>query len=231
MEGNEINIIPYFNIYTSDFKVFKEKLSNQEIVEILDAISDLCLYAETDYEPKNKYQAIWFNKLKNDFDKNLSRYKSCVSNGKKGGRPKKNNPDETQEKPIGFLGANPDETQTESIEYNKIEYNKIKNNNIDIYCNKEFEKCFYMYSTICKKLSPLKFERRSKAILQLLSQFLDGIEYDFEYFKELCTKANELEKIIDTRIDFKMMLNNHIGITSGKYIKKETVDTSKYFQE
>lgn len=229
MEGKEINIIPYFNVYTSDFKVFKEKLSNQEIVEILNAISDLCLYAETDYEPKTKYQAIWFNKLKNDFDKNLSRYKSCVTNGKKGGRPKKINTDETQEKPMGFLGVNPNETQTESIKYNKIEYNKIKKNNIDIYCNKEFEKCFDIYKEVCTKLTPLRFERRSKAILEELSTFLDEIEYNFDYFKELCEKANQLEKIVDSKIDFKTMIKNHIGITNGKYEKKEQVDISKYF--
>lgn len=229
MEENEINIIPYFNVYTADFKVFKEKLSNQEIVEILNAISDLCLYAETDYKPKTKYQAIWFNKLKNDFDKNLSRYKSCVTNGKKGGRPRKINPDETQEKPMGFLGVNPNETQPESIKYNKIEYNKIKKNNIDIYCNKEFEKCFDIYKEVCTKLTPLRFERRSKAILEELSSFLDEIEYNFDYFKELCEKANQLEKIVDSKIDFKTMIKNHIGITNGKYDKKEQVDISKYF--
>lgn len=90
----------------------------------------------------------------------------------------------------------------------------------DIYCNKEFEKCFDIYKEICTKLIPLRFERRSKAIIEQLSLFLDEIEYNLDYFKELCTKANELEKIADNKIDFKMLLNNHIGITNGKY-KKE----------
>ena len=33
----------------------------------------------------------------------------------------------------------------------------------------------------------------------------------------LCKKANELEKIVDSRIDFKMLIKNHIGIMNGKY--------------
>ena len=98
----------------------------------------------------------------------------------------------------------------------------------DIYCNQDFEKCFKIYSDTCKKLNPLRFERRSKAILEQLSTFLDEIEYDFDYFQELCIKANELEKIMETRIDFKMMLNNHIGITSGKYKKVKTANDYEY---
>lgn len=100
----------------------------------------------------------------------------------------------------------------------------------DIYCNKEFEKCFDIYKEVCTKLIPLRFERRSKAILEQLSLFLDEIEYNFDYFNELCTKANELEKIAENKIDFKMMLNNHIGITNGKYKKGEQIDISKYFE-
>lgn len=98
----------------------------------------------------------------------------------------------------------------------------------DIYCNQDFEKCFKIYSETCKKLNPLRFERRSRVILEQLSTFLDEIEYDFDYFQELCIKANELEKIMDTKIDFKMMLNNHIGITSGKYKKVKTANDYEY---
>ena len=131
MEEN-IKVMPYFMIYTADFKVLKDKLSDKEIVEILNAISDLCLYAETDFVPSNKFQEIWFNKLKDDFLKNLAKYKTCIANGSKGGRPKKpkENPKETQEKPIGFLQVipkqNPDETN--KIKENKIKENIIKNN-------------------------------------------------------------------------------------------------------
>lgn len=116
----------------------------------------------------------------------------------------------------------------DSIKYKYIyknnTINSTNNTNInkpkDIFCNQEFEKCFNIYKEVCTKLIPLRFERRSKAILEKLSLFLDEIDYNFDYFKELCTKANEIEKIADNKIDFKMLLNNHIGITNGKY-KKE----------
>ena len=102
-------------------------------------------------------------------------------------------------------------------------------NSKDIYCNKDFDKCFDIYSEICKKLIPIKFERRSKAILELLRDFLEEIDYDFDYFKELCQKANILEKIMETKIDFKMLLKNHAGIMSGKYNKViKTANDYKY---
>lgn len=110
-----------------------------------------------------------------------------------------------------------------------IDKEKDKKIKKDIYCNQDFEKCFKIYSDTCKKLNPLRFERRNKAILEQLSAFLDEIEYNFDYFKELCEKANQLEKIVDSKIDFKTMIKNHIGITNGKYDKKEQVDISKYF--
>ena len=109
--------------------------------------------------------------------------------------------------------------KTEEKEEEKEEEKKQKEKPKDIFCNSDFEKCFSIYKEVCTKLIPIRFERRSKAILEQLSLFLDEIEYNFDYFKELCIKANELEKIAENKIDFKMMLNNHIGITNDKYKK------------
>ena len=115
---------------------------------------------------------------------------------------------------------------TLSIEYGKSyqtlknkdkDIYKDKNKNKDILCNLDFEKCFKIYSENCKKLSPLSFERRSRNILEELRDFLNEIDYDYEYFTSLCQKANELEKIVDSRIDFRSMIRNHIGIMNGKY--------------
>lgn len=98
------------------------------------------------------------------------------------------------------------------------EYKEIKEKkNIDIFCNKDFQKCFSLYSENCPKLTPLVFEKRNMGILKELNEFLLEIDYDFSYFLNLCKKANDLEKIIDTKIDFKMMIRNHIGIMNGKY--------------
>jgi hypothetical protein len=77
-------------------------------------------------------------------------------------------------------------------------------------------------------LIPLRFERRSKAILELLRDYLEETDYNFNYFQELCAKANKLVKIVDTMIDFKMMLKNHAGIMSGKYDKGKTVKDYTY---
>ena len=104
---------------------------------------------------------------------------------------------------------------------NKQEYKEIKEykekKNIDIFCNVDFEKCFNFYSENCSNLIPISFERRNKAILEELREFLNEIDYDFSYFLDLCKKANSLEKIIKNRIDFRSMIRNHIGIMNGKY--------------
>ena len=105
--------------------------------------------------------------------------------------------------------------------------NNTKDNKKDIYSNTDFEKCFKIYSEICKDLIPLRFERRSKAIIELLHNFLDEIEYNFEYFTFVCMKANKLKTIMDTKIDFKMLLNNHAGIMNDKY-KKSSKSVNDY---
>ena len=110
---------------------------------------------------------------------------------------------------------------------NKKEEEKEKQK--DIFCNQDFEKCFNIYSETCTNLIPLNFERRSKALLEELLNFLTEIDYDFSYFSELCKKANSLEKIVDSKIDFKSMIKNHIGITNGKYNKAPTTALDKKY--
>ena len=113
-------IIPYFNIYASDFKAFKDKLTSDEFIQVIDAICDICLFGDANSNFENKFQELFFNKLKENLTKSANRYKSCIDNGKRGGRPKKeDNPDETQKKPTGFELDNPDETQTKPIKEKK----------------------------------------------------------------------------------------------------------------
>ena len=107
------------------------------------------------------------------------------------------------------------------------EYKERKN--IDIFCNQDFEKCFNIYSETCTNLIPLGFERRNRKVLEELSNFLIEIDYDFLYFSDLCKKANLLEKIVDSRIDFKMLINNHIGIMNGKYETKTSTALDKKY--
>ena len=113
------------------------------------------------------------------------------------------------------------EQQTNNNKQEYKEYKEIKEKkNIDIFCNKDFQKCFTLYSENCPKLTPLVFEKRNMGILKELNEFLLEIDYDFSYFLNLCKKANDLEKIVDTKIDFKMLIRNHSGIMSGKYETK-----------
>lgn len=127
-------------------------------------------------------------------------------------------------------GASKPQARTYGIGKGKGNNNNITNNtNNDKYYNPSYEICFKLYAEHCSNLVPIRFERRSRAILELLHDFLEEIDYDFEYFKEVCTKANVLGTIMDTKIDFKMLINNHAGITSGKYKKaNKTAGDYKY---
>lgn len=227
MSGKD-RIIPYFNLYASDFLAYRSKLSSEQLVDVLQAICDLCLFGESDFSSDNSFQMRFYDKVKNDLLRNAKKYTASVENGKKGGRPRKqtdNNPDETQKKPIGFVSVNLDETQTKPIQYNTIQYNikeeNIKDNikKIDTLSDPIVEKCFNLYSEICINLLPLKFEKRSKAVRDLLSEYLYETNNDLEYFKELCIKANKLKQICDIRLDFKSMIKNHISINNGKFLK------------
>lgn len=139
------------------------------------------------------------------------------------GRPKNNqvenhleNQDENQD--VNHL-ANQDINQVEDKDKDKDKDININNksNIIDIYCNKDFEKIFKIYNDNCNNLTPIIFERRNKVVLEKLRDFLEEINYDFDYFKKVCIKANKLKVICNTKIDFKMVLNNHSGIMVGKY--------------
>lgn len=151
----------------------------------------------------------------------IKEFKNWGGSRKGSGRKSKNNQDENQlEKQDESNLADKDidiDIDNTINSTNNTNINKRK----DIFCNSDFEKCFSIYNEVCTKLTPLRFERRSKVILEELSTFLDEIEYNFDYFKELCIKSNQLEKIVDSKIDFKTMIKNHIGITNGKYKKSK----------
>lgn len=117
-----------------------------------------------------------------------------------------------------------DKRMTTTKERKEDKESKEKKNR-DVVCNIDFEKCFKLYAENCTNLIPLSFERRSKATLEGLRDFLNEIDFDFSYFLNLCKRANSLERIVKTKIDFRSMLKNHIGIMNGKY-EKETADVS-----
>ena len=87
----------------------------------------------------------------------------------------------------------------------------------DIFISPNIEKVFSLYEKNCLNLCKLSFERRNTDTRKKVAEFLFEVKSDFEYIEKLCKKANELKFIADKRIDFKSMLNNHIGIMNGKY--------------
>lgn len=96
-----------------------------------------------------------------------------------------------------------------------------KNSNPDFYFSSDKTKVFEIYENECKNLIPLTGEKRNRKVLDKTSNFLNEIEFDWDYFKNLCQKANELKTIANTKIDFEMLINCHIGIMNGKYQKDE----------
>lgn len=232
MENNNISI-PYYVIYASDYIVFRGKLKPDEIIEVFDAISDICLFGGNEFKTDNPIQKKFFERLLSVLEKNSKKYYSSVENGKKGGRPKGSGKNKNPEKTDGFLigysnskpKQNPDETNI--IEYNRIENNikennKIKDKKIDILFDPLLEKCFSIYSENCVDLPKLRFEKRSKEIRELLSNYLFETESDLEYFKDVCVKANKLKVLCDNKLDFKGVIKNHIAIANGKFQKEDS---------
>ena len=89
----------------------------------------------------------------------------------------------------------------------------------DLFVSTEIEKTFALYQKNCPNLCKLSFERRNMDLRRKIEDFLFEIRGDMTYFEELCKKANEIKYIANSRIDFKSLINNHIGIMNGKYEK------------
>lgn len=94
---------------------------------------------------------------------------------------------------------------------------KLIKNNSNLLYDAKIKKLFEIYKENCKELIPVRFEKRNLEFLAMLSAFLSQIDSDFEYFTNLCIKANKLKKIVKNKIDLKMLINNHERISSGFY--------------
>ncbi len=200
------NTIPYFVIFSGEYKVFRTILTEEEMLKVIDKISEISVLGDSSIEFTSPHQELYFEKLLLHYEKNLKTYMSKVNNGKKGGRPKKNKePILTQSKPVTAY---------------------------DITCNPHIDKCFAVYKEYCKDLKPIRYERRNRETLDLVAKFLEETQADFDYFKEVCIKANELKVICDNAIDFKSVIKNHIAISNEKFKKddKNTVVTKLKFK-
>ena len=92
--------------------------------------------------------------------------------------------------------------------------------NPDLMFDKNVNKVFDFYEKNCTSLVPLVFEKRDLELRQAIKDFLIFIDFDFDYFSELCQRANEQVFLLDNKIDLKSLIKNHSRIYSGFFNKK-----------
>ena len=153
--------------------------------------------------------------IDHDIEKYMERCELNAKNGAKGGRPKKQTDSEKTER-FFEKPKKADKDKDKDKDNSSLLYS-----NPDFYFSSDKTKVFEIYENECKNLIPLTGEKRNRKVLDKTSNFLNEIEFDWDYFKNLCQKANELKTIANTKIDFEMLINCHIGIMNGKYHKDE----------
>lgn len=227
-----------FILFLDNLNVLDD-LTDEEAGQLFKAIKQYQTEKKTDL--KGLMKAV-FTPFKTVFDKNEEEYNTIIErnreNGKKGGRPKtQNNP----KNPNGFL-QNPKnlDNDNENDNDNDINYPPISPqgekvvveenflesktsfvlSKIDPFTNPLIDDCFSLYKENCPNLLKLGFEPRNRQLREELTLFLQEIDCDIGYFKELCENANKLRLIANKPIDFKSMIRNHIGISNGKYVSE-----------
>lgn len=153
------------------------------------------------------------------------------SAGSKGGK-KSSERKQNENFAADFAQAKP-EAKTKQNTENEIEIeSEIENINSSIIPNEKIfrvdpydgksEKYFKIYEQECPQLVKLGFERRDNKTFVALAEFRTVTEGNLEYFRAVCQKANKLVIIANNKIDFRSILNNHIGIYGDKYNSNDT---------
>lgn len=205
----------FFNseITKKDFEAIKQiKFINENTVFIEDFILFQCgISSLNDLNPNNNAHKGIINRLKKlGTNKGLVRGYSAPQ--------EKEMEEEKDNNNLSFLGTS---FLSENLE-------PIKKT--DPLTNPIIDKCFDVYRQECPNLLKLGFEPRNIKIREELQEFLNEIDSDIGYFTELCRKANSLKQIVNKTIDFKMLINNHIGIFNGKYKDGDTFDVAAYLK-
>lgn len=74
----------YFSIYADKFKLMRSELSDSEVLDILSAISDLCLWGECDYKPQTPKQQYFWELVTAKFKEDDELYNARSNAGKIG---------------------------------------------------------------------------------------------------------------------------------------------------
>ena len=214
-------------IFYDSFLTAIDELDSETKLKVYEAITH---YALKNEEPNltGIAKAI-FSLIKPQIDANNKRYengKKGAGFGKLGGRPKKKKPQENpKETPNVNENVNVNVNVNENENVNAIGFLCEENflepkTKIDPFTNPLIDDCFSLYKENCPNLLKLGFEPRNRQLREELTLFLQEIDCDIGYFKELCENANKLRLIANKPIDFKSMIRNHIGITNGKYVSE-----------
>lgn len=203
----------------AQLKLYKSIMQlNFNCCENVTELEQLCNEIETELK-QNRHVFAQFLLIKPHILKSMK----ASFNGSLGGAPKQNkNAQKNKLKEI-----------EKEEEYEKEEEIKKEKKEKDLFVSTEIEKTFSLYQKNCPNLCKLSFERRNMDLRRKIEDFLFEIRGDMSYFEVLCKKANEIKHIANRRIDFKSLLNNHIGIMNGKYEKPpdEAEEAVKRFME
>lgn len=74
----------YFSIYADKFKLMRSELSDSEVLDILSAISDLCLWGECEYTPQTPKQQYFWELVTAKFKEDDELYNARSNAGKIG---------------------------------------------------------------------------------------------------------------------------------------------------
>lgn len=227
-----------FILYLDNLNVLDD-LTDEEAGQLFKAIKQYQIERKTDL--KGLMKAI-FTPFQTVLDKDDVKYEQTCEQrrlaGAKGGRKKAENlanlaNAKFAKKNVANLADNDNDNDNENdndINYPPIspqmgkvvvEENFLESQTkIDPFTNPLIDDCFSLYKENCPNLLKLGFEPRNRQLREELTQFLQEIDCDIGYFKELCENANKLRLIANKPIDFKSMIRNHIGITNGKYVSE-----------
>lgn len=114
---------------------------------------------------------------------------------------------------------------------NPINQAEILPKKIDPFADPIIDEAINLYSENCPDLCAITTERKNSAVREEAAKTLNEINKDMEQFKRLCKEANNLKKIAETKIDFKTMCKNYIGILNGKYKREETKSQADLYRE
>ncbi len=156
-------------------------LPDEERLQMYDAVLD---YAFTGKEPENLSPILngYFILLRPNIDNSVKNYSASVTNGRKGGRPRKKtqtepneNPEETQQKP----SHNPAETQTEPRGNREKEKEREKENHPKSPTGDKglFEQFWQAYPKKVSKAEAVKAFKKLKVDEALLDEMLAALDW------------------------------------------------------